>query len=236
MKRPPRGARPPGPRRADRSGAGDARGSGSPRARGRGVRATTRVRWGVGVLAALVVIATAVWGWRARHPRRTPDDRLPTSVLVDSAQKASDRKDWPATIRWIERLAPRVPGNSTLIRNLAFALHNQVTLFSLRSDGPHPAVRTSLARIETERRALALLDSAATMARTREEWTLAREWYGQTYENLGLPLDAVQTYVFVLQHSPREPGTSSRIVWVRNRLQNPLLSDSLAGPAPRRKS
>jgi hypothetical protein len=166
-------------------------------------------------------------GCAPRHSTPTAGGSLPTQTLLDSAVNATVRQDWMAAVPALEQLNHRYPGNATLICDLGLALHNSATVQQIRAGLPHPAMRNSLVRLETEQRVLALLDSAAAVATTAEQWTEARERYAETFENMGLPFDAMVQYSKILRRFPTDRKSGGRIGWVRMRLHDPLVRDSL---------
>jgi hypothetical protein len=183
----------------------------------------------VAIAVVGITLALAATSWLRTRPRpEAPASALPTQALLDSAVNASTRQDWVAAVPALERLNHRFPGNSTLICDLGQALHNYAVVQRPRAGVPHPAMRNSLERMETEQQVFALLDSAAAVARTEEQWLEARERYAETFENLGLPLDALVQYGRILRRVPTDRKSGGRVSWVRIRLRDPLVVDSVA--------
>ena len=205
------------------------------RARKRGVPAEVRRTsagggrrrlWPIlGVLAVLMAIVVATWIWRAslRQPLRAsvPREVISPFALKDSAGAALDAQDWEGAARWIGRLAEIEPRNSVYLRELGIAWHN-LAWGGVPYGRQRSATRTSLDRVAADLRALAALDSAAANAANTEDWVLSRERSGQTYETLGLPLDALQIYAEVRQRAPGYAPVLDRVNWVVSLLRDPL--------------
>jgi hypothetical protein len=181
-----------------------------------------RLRPILGVLAVLGAIALAALAYRVvlRRPVRAsePQESLTPLALRDSAGAALD---WERSARWLERLVAIKPRNSVYLRELGIAWHN-LAWGGVPYGRQRPASRTSLDRVTTDLRALAALDSAAANAANTEDWTLSRQRSGQTYETLGLPLDALQIYADVRQRAPGYGPVFDRVRWVLSVLHDPL--------------
>jgi hypothetical protein len=181
-------------------------------------------RLGVG-LVALGVLALVVAVVLARlpglHGRRAAP--LPAGV-ADSLRAAVSARDWERVRHWSEMLVATEPRNSGYLFDLGLSAHDIV--WDAPQGRARSAARTSLDRIERERFALALMDSSAATAGTPEEWARARRYAGQMYENLGLPLDAMEIYAEVRM---RQPGYEPALVRVSRVLQ--ILKDPQSQPA-----
>ena len=179
----------------------------------------------VGVLAALAVIVLAALVYRLalRRPAHgsAPHESLSPLAIKDSAGAALDAKDWEGSARWIGLLAEIEPRNSVYLRELGIAWHN-LAWGGVPYGRQRSATRTSLDRLAADLRALAALDSAAANAANTEDWTLSRQRSGQTYETLGLPLDALQIYADVRQRAPGYGPVLNRVNWVVSLLRDPL--------------
>lgn len=180
------------------------------------------------VLAGALVLLTVagVWAW-SRRPGPPVTADLPLHAVLDSARVAANGTDHTAALRWAEVLAARLPRSSPALLNLALAVNNESLTHEPHVGGSRPALRSSLERIEARLRTFALLDSAATVAGSPEEWLRVRQSYGESMETLGLPLDAIAAYVDVRSRAPNDAKSAGRIVWVRDRLRNPLLPDTV---------
>jgi hypothetical protein len=182
------------------------------------------------VLAGVLVllIAGGVWAWSRRPAPRSVAANLPLQAVIDSAAAASRGLDHAAALRWAEALAARMPHSSPALLNLALAVNNQSLTHEPHLGVSRPVLRNSLERIEARLRTFALLDSAANAAGSQVEWLRVRQSYGESMETLGLPLDAIAAYVEVRGRAPSDAKSAGRIVWVRDRLRNPLLPDTVS--------
>jgi hypothetical protein len=144
---------------------------------------------------------------------------------MDSVRVAEDARDWAETVRWFRRVAAIQPTNPMVLVGLALAQQN--LMWVGRADSPDRAsVRTSLERIRTQREVLALIDSATALTHSDAEWAQVRRWSGQSYENLSLPLDALQIYTEIRS---RVPGFQPTLQRAEGQLQ--ILRDPHALPA-----
>ena len=168
------------------------------------------------LLAVLVGGVLGMWALQLQRARPVSPE-----AMTDSLRVAYAEKDWEGALRWARRLVASEPSNPTLVLSLGLAWHNY-SLGGSRYGRERSATRTSLERMEMESRALALVDSAAAGARTAEEWAEALTWSGKSYETLGLPLDALQTYTAVRERLPEYPPVLPRFVFVVKSLQDPL--------------
>ncbi len=179
----------------------------APRRRARPLR-----RW-VGAGAA-AVLAGAVLAWWLLPPRREaprdPRATVPSSAAAESATRAIAAEDWAASLYWADLLAAREPRNSRLMLNLAMASNN-FAFGGHRSARARDATRSSLERARIERRAFALLDSAAALTGDARESAYILEWRGQLYEVLGLPLEALVVYGGALERFPDSPEARTRM-------------------------
>ena len=178
------------------------------------------------IVVALVLVAVAAAAWlalRLRSPRPTRDghDALTPAAMAESTRAAYAVKDWAAALHWARHLAGTDPSNPSLGLGLGLAWHN-LAWGGAGYGRERTATRTSLDRVEMERRALALMDTATAHARDETEWVRSSMWLGQTYENVGLPLDALAIYARVRERQPRYGPVESRMTWVLNSLRDPL--------------
>ena len=175
------------------------------------------------MVVALALVAAAIWALKWRRPA---PPAAPAGTVADSMNAAMNRRDWSRGVDYSERLARTDPRNSGVIRNLAMATHNLAVAQTVRFGKPRPALRTSLDRIEAEMRVLALLDSAAALARDTDDWVRARQWNGEAYERLGMPLDAYQVYAEIRAREPNFTPALARMTWVTRSLMNPVAPDT----------
>jgi hypothetical protein len=194
----------------DRTGRHATRSSGAPPRRpGRRGRSGARA-W----IALAIVLAGCTAAWlalrAAPHARRAPAEALPIPVLLDSLNAVEARRDWPQACYWFRRLAEADPGNPTPLLGLALAVQDLAWVGS-PGGSARPSTRTSLDRARLGMHALALMDSAAAIATRAEDWNRIRCWTGQAYENLGLPLDAVEIYTDACRRDPAYAPTRARI-------------------------
>jgi hypothetical protein len=164
------------------------------------------------------VVAVAL----VRPPGTRRRAALPPGI-GDSLRGAVLARDWEQVARWSAMLVAAEPRNSTYLLDLGLATHDVV--WDSQPGRVRAATRTSLDRIVREQQAFALLDSAAATAATPEQWASARRYAGQSYENLGLPLDAMEAYAEVRM---RQPGYQPALGRVSRVLQ--LLKDPQARP------
>lgn len=175
------------------------------------------------VVLAAAGLAYAFWGptraSRTLHPTvRT--DGLTTQNMLDSVRTHFEAHQWDAALAWAHASNVSEPGNARLLLNEALAWHNYAQDATQRWPG-RSATRTSLDRIELEKHAFALLDSAEAVAGSDEEWANVRRWRGTQYEVLGLPLDAVQAYEEALARFPGHRGTIERFGWLQRVIVRP---------------
>jgi hypothetical protein len=157
---------------------------------------------------------------------------------AESLNAATRRHDWSGAEQWAERLAVEQPRNFDVLYTLALSHHNRTTAMTPRFNRPRPALRLSLERIAAEIRVLALLDSAARLATTPEEWARAQLLRGMAFEGLGLPIEALGAYRAANERAPKLEAAGRRMRWVSAHLLDPLLPDDLIdgaqAPAPAR--
>ena len=167
----------------------------------------------------------AWWVLRPRPTPPLPHPEVSTEAAAESARVAIEVQDWGRALVWVDLLAAREPRNVMRLLGLGLALHNYAWSGG-RFARERSAMRTSLERIRLEQRALELMDSAATLAATDEQWARIRHWRGQTYENIGLPVDALDDYAVVLERVPGYAMSVPRQLWVVHHLRDPLAGGS----------
>lgn len=184
----------------------------------------------VGVIAGAAVLAIAAAGlgyalFGKARASGTPGvtvrtEGLSTANMLDSVRTHFTAHQWDAALAWAHASNVAEPGNARLLLNEALAWHNYAQDATQRWPG-RSATRTSLDRIELEKHAFALLDSAEAVAGSDEEWANVRRWRGTQYEVLGLPLDAVQAYEDALARSPGHRATIERFGWLQRMIVRP---------------
>jgi hypothetical protein len=167
------------------------------------------------------VAAVGLFATRRRPVLPEAEPELATPAMAESARVVIAENDWERALHWTRRLALAEPENPMFTLGLGLAWHNHAWGGS-RYGRARSATRTSLDRIEMELRALALIDSAVNRARTTEEWARAGRWYGQTYENLGLPLDALEIYQRIRQEHPGYQPILPRVAFLMQSLRDPV--------------
>jgi hypothetical protein len=214
------------PARPPRPGAGSTRATG----------ALTRSR--AALLAALVAVAFALLWWRiAPRPHAAEEIAtrgLATEQMLDSLRACVGAKDWDRALLWARAANRSRPGTASLILNEGLQSHNYAQSGSGRWPG-RSAARTSLDRMELEKRAAAMFDSAAAVARTDDEWANIQRWRGEQYEVLGLPLDALRAYDDALDRAPDFKPARARAEWLQRMFVRPAdpASVSAMDAAPR---
>ena len=188
-----------------------------------------RRRWSL--LFALLV-AAGLGALFVQSRREAPAPALPTDFAAgaESLNAATRRHDWGAAELWAERLAAEQPRNFQVLYSLALSLHNHATAMTPRFNRPRPALRLSLDRIAAEARVMALLDSAARVAATPDDWARAELLHGMAFEGLGFPIEALERFRAVNERLPKLGGPALRIHWVSAHLADPRLPDMLAMP------
>jgi hypothetical protein len=206
----------------------------SPRGAGRGALPPARRRPAsrAGLLAAMAVAIAAVALWatlRWRSPVTVPPGAAtPLPGLVESIGVAEKAQDWPRLCSLLQRLARENPDNPSAQLALGLAWHN-LAWMGAPSGRERSATRTSLDRIGMQKRVFALLDSAATRARTPAEWARAQYWSGMAYENLGLSTDALRIYTGV---HVRQPGVTPALAHATALMRYLRDPQPPAAPAP----
>ena len=180
--------------------------------------------WLLGALVAAGLLALYLSGPRHQAPRHPEAD---LGAQADSLNAATRRHDWQAAEQWASRLAIEQPRNHQVLYELALSIHNRATAMTPRFGRPRPSLRLSLDRIAAEVRVMALLDSAARLAPSSDDWARAELLRGMALEGLGLPIDALEVYRAALARAPGLTAADARYRLVRARLANPAASDTL---------
>ncbi|MBI5168124.1 MAG: hypothetical protein HZA61_01410 [Candidatus Eisenbacteria bacterium] len=199
--------------------------------------------WLAATVAVAVLGVAFAFFWRGRGTRdgaaagpSLPVEGLTATQMLDSVRTHFEAHQWDRALAWAHASNVAEPGDARLLLNEALAWHNYAQDATQRWPG-RSATRTSLDRIEFEKHAFALLDSAEAVARTDEEWANVRRWRGTQYEVLGSPLDAVQAYEEALARSPGHRATIERFGWIQRLIVRPSDPKSVtaqdAAPRPR---
>lgn len=179
---------------------------------------------GVLVAVAAVVAVIALW----RRPETAPmlDPRMPDysgmsgQQMLDSVRVRFETRDWLGALAWSHAINTAYPRNSKLLLNEALAWHNYARSGAAQWEGRWDA-RTSLDRIEFEKRAFQLLDSAYAAAAADSERANVDRWRGTQYEVLGSPADAMQAYDAAIKQAPGNVEILTRISWLQRLLIRP---------------
>jgi hypothetical protein len=140
--------------------------------------------------------------------------------MLDSLRVSVGAKDWDRALLWARAASRLRPGTASLILNEGLQSHNYAQAGSGRWPG-RSAARTSLDRMELEKRAAAMFDSAGAVARTDVEWANIQRWRGEQYEVLGLPLDAMRAYEDALDRVPDYKPARDRLAWLQRLFVRP---------------
>lgn len=211
-----------------------ARNAGSPPRTRRASAPNPRTRLIV-TIAGLAVAAFGIWAVGrddGRHRTLGARESLSRAALDDSVRAGIARREWTRTLHFAERLAAADPLNSNAIRNLAVMIHNQATASVQGPEGPRPALRTSLERIESEIRVHALLDSASRLAANDTEWARAQLWYGMSLERLGVPIHALGVFTTIGARVPAFTEVNGHIGRLAQLLVNPVAPLRMTNPEP----
>ncbi|MFN8587025.1 MAG: hypothetical protein U0704_04410 [Candidatus Eisenbacteria bacterium] len=184
-------------------------------------------------IVTLVASAGAAWWWRAGrapepvaaqgagHVAALPDHRgMGGQQMLDSVRVHFEARDWVGGLAWSHAMNVAFPGTSNLLLNEALAWHNYARGGVERWEGRWDA-RSSLDRMEFEKRAFALLDSAYAVATSDAERANIDRWRGNQYELIGSPLDAMQAYDASLKKVPGNPNVLPRVSWLQRLLIRP---------------
>lgn len=192
------------------------------------------------VLLLVGVAAAALFLWRGRgaSPPTSPSlgvNGLAGASMLDSTRARFDAHDWVGGLVWAHALNVAYPGTANYLIIEALAWHNYARE-GMELTGGHPATRTSLDRIECEKRAFALLDSAASVAPDSLIRANISHWRGSQYELLGFPMDAYAAYDAGLKLAPGHPDLLKRAAWLQRVLIRPGDPKSVtpADASPRR--
>ncbi len=165
---------------------------------------------------------------------RTPAPDGPGSVagfgeaaVLDSLQRADARRDWEAALLWAERLGRLRPRDPAVLLARARAWSNYAVDQRPRRAHVQPALRTSLDRMASMQRAVALMDSAARIAGRGPQWLDAGEHLGELYETVALPGDALIVYETIKQRMPDEYAPAMRAYWLRALFYDPVHPDTM---------
>jgi hypothetical protein len=144
------------------------------------------------------------------------------AAMAESLDVATAREDWDQALAWAIELADCHPESSVVQRKLAVALHQYAWVKRPGVKRPRLPLRTSLDRIECEQRVMAAADSARVLARSAEDWVGAVWWHGQSFEHLGLPLEALDAYSRIERDYSYFLPAGSRAREIRGLLRDPV--------------
>ena len=190
-----------------------------------------RRRW-LGLMTLATAAGLVALFYSTRRPTVAPPVAANFAAGADSLNAATRRHDWAGAEQWAERLAIEQPRNGQVLYELALSLHNHSTAMTPRFNRPRSALRLSLDRIAAETRVMALLDSAARVAATPDDWARAQLLRGMAFEGLGLPIEALECYRAVNTRMPKLGGPAQRLRWVIAHLADPRLPDLMVEPEP----
>lgn len=175
------------------------------------------------VIAVLVIVWMARGAWRDHAPAPPlSEEGLEDSLRAAAAAGRSDR-----VLFWIERQRGRVPFAPDVMITHALALHDHAWA-GAPTGRERTALRTTLERVETDLRVIAMLDSAGKITTaTAVDRATAGRYLGMEFENYGLQVDALRLYVSAFARAGDDTLLAQRI----NHLVA-LLRDPLAEPAP----
>jgi hypothetical protein len=178
------------------------------------------------IVIGLFVVVGALIGLRAARQRGAAS-AFSDAAMSDSVDTANNQHRWVSYLYWVGQLDLAHPHNSDLVRRRGAGWHNFAVEARPMLAMQRPALRTSLERIASERRALVLLDSAATLATTPQQWSSAHLSRGRVFEHLGLPGDALIAYERVKQKYPDDRVAQMGAYWVHSALDAPDVADTL---------
>lgn len=195
-----------------------------PAATARTVRRAPFGRFAV-VLLLVGVAAAVLFSWRGRRalPVGSPSldaSGLDATSMLDSTRARFNAHDWVGGLAWAHEMNVAYPGTANYLIIEALAWHNYARE-GVELAGGHPATRTSLDRIECEKRAFALLDSAASVAPDSIIRANISHWRGSQYELLGFSMDAYAAYDAGLKLVPGHPDLLKRAAWLQRVLIRP---------------
>jgi tetratricopeptide (TPR) repeat protein len=151
-----------------------------------------------------------------------PGPRPSDAAVAESLDSAIARQDVEQALDWATELAARQPNSSVAQRRLAVAWHQFGWIRRPGSKGTDLPLRTSLDRIECERRAMAAADSARKLAQNPGEWVAGVWWYGQSLEHLGFPVEALACYAEIERRVPQFQPAQARAAELRALLVDPV--------------
>ena len=183
------------------------------------------------IMAAVVIASLAAGAYlRWRPPAAGPGGSRPAAnsdeAMLDSLKAADARRDWIAALTWADRLGRRRPNDHGILLARGIAWTNYATDQRMGRVFPRPPLRTSLERIDCQRRAIALMDSSARAAHDAERWIASGERLADLYDVLGLPGDALIHFEIIKQQQPDALGPVVRAYMLRALFYDPLNPDT----------
>jgi len=184
-------------------------------------------------MAAVVIVSVSVsvgayLHWRPREsgregsrPAADTDD-----AMLDSLKAADARRDWVSALRWAETLGRTRPNDHGVLLARGVVWTNYATDQRMGRVFPRPPLRTSLERIDCQRRAIGLMDSSARAAHDAQGWTESGRHLAALYDRFGLPGDALIVCETIKQRQPDALGLALRAYMIRAVLNDPLNPDT----------
>jgi len=144
-------------------------------------------RWTAGALVGVVVaIAAGVW---VTHPKPAPGDRATRERRIDDSLVAAVKaQNAERMLYWLARRRELDPHDPRRTIDYALQLHDLVWA---GSGGPRQYYRTSLQRVETDLRVIAMLDSAGQAVTTARGGAHVQDLLGSEFYDYGLTTDAL---------------------------------------------
>jgi hypothetical protein len=200
----------------------------TPRAGGRARSPARPQRGRVWILAAVVVASAAVGAYLHWRPPWSGTDRPVADndhAMLDSLKAADARRDWVNALRWGERLGRLHPTDHGVLLARGVAWTNYANERTGRML-PRPPLRTSLERIDCQRRAIGLMDSSSRAAHDAPRWIASGQRLADLYDVFGLPGDALIAYETITQQQPDAMAPAIRAYMIRAVFYDPLNPDT----------
>jgi hypothetical protein len=182
-------------------------------------------------MAAVVIVSASVVAYLHWRPPATGPGGSRAAVdsdyaMLDSLKGADARRDWVDALRWAERLGRVRPNDHGILLARGIAWTNYATDQRMGRVFPRPPLRTSLERIDCQRRAIGLMDSSSRAARGAQQWIDSGQRLADLYDVLGLPGDALIVYETIKQHQPDAFEPALRAYMFRALFNDPLNPDT----------
>ena len=177
-----------------------------------------------GLLVLLALAVAAVFAWRFAFPPGANEGGVPAGLgaqqLEDSLKASVLARDWEPALKWARAANASAHPTAAGLLNEGMAWHNYAEGGSHRWPG-RSAMRTSLDRIDLEKRAWALFDSAQAVAGTEYYRAQVEHWRGVQFDVLGLPIDALGAYEAAYARTPEDQAMHARLVWMIHLIVRP---------------